>query len=99
MSTTISSRLTDRLVDIVKQLKSLLTLLEVIRNASGTLEEDLKKNALYNKTLKSSGKLSCELSHRLDTIHDFIDEEQFKALLNDLGCSWDSEKGRASITR
>ena len=97
--TTISNRLKSRLVDIVKQLKSLLTLLEVIRNASSTLEEDLKKNALYNKTLKGSGKLSCELSHRLDTIHEFITEEEFTNLIRELGCEWDSEKSKASIVR
>lgn len=99
MSTTISSRLHNRLVDIVKQLKSLLTLLDVIRNASSTLEEDLKKNALYNKTLKSSGKLSCELSHRLDTIHDFVTEEEFSAIIKEIGCEWDKEKMRASVVR
>ena len=97
MSDTISSRLNDRLVDIVKSLKSLLTLLEVIRNTSSTLEEDLKKNSLYNKTLKSSGKLSCELSNRLDTVRDFISPENFDSLLSELGCEWDPDKLKASV--
>ena len=99
MTSAISSRLHERLVDIVKTLKSLLTLLDVIRNTSGTLDEDLKKNSLYNKTLKSSGKLSCELSNRLDTIHDFVTEEEFYAIIKEIGCNWDSEKSKASVLR
>lgn len=95
----IPDRLATHLEGIVAQLKSLLSMLNVIRNVSSKTGGDPKDNELYSKTLRSSGKLSCELSHRLDTIREFISEEEFDSLLTHLGCAWDSEKSRASILR
>ena len=92
-------KLVTHLEGIVAQLKNLLSLLNVIRTVSNKAGGDPKDNELYSKTLRSSGKLSCELSHRLDTIKEFISEEEFKSLLTRLGCAWDSEKSRASILR
>lgn len=96
---TIPDRLATHLDGIVAQLKNLLSLLNVIRTVSSKAGGDPKDNELYSKTLRSSGKLSCELSHRLDTIKEFISQEEFDSLLTRLGCSWDSEKSRASILR
>jgi hypothetical protein len=96
---TIPDRLATHLEGIVAQLKNLLSLLNVIRNVYKKTGGDPKDKELYSKTLRSSGKLSCELSNRLDTIKEFISKEEFDSLLKHLGCSWDSEKCRASILR
>lgn len=87
-----------KLGNVVVRLRSLLLMLSALRKTAdkeGGL--NLKDNQFYCKTLRSSGKLSCELTHRLDTIRDMVPDEEFTGLLARLGCAWDDEKSRASL--
>lgn len=93
----IPEHLLGKLDKLAVRLRSLLAVLDAFRRSAGQSGENLKTNALYCRTLRSSGKLSCELTSRLDTLHEIVSEEEFSSLLARLGCSWDDTKSRASL--
>lgn len=93
----VTERLETRLANVTSQLRSLLKMLEALRRTQTEPGSQLKDNQFYCKTLRSSGKLSCELTHRLDTIRDLVSEDEFDSLVRKLGCTWDSSKSRAVV--
>ena len=84
-----------KLDDTAGKLRALLSVLSAFRRSAE--HDSLKSNAVYSKALRTSGKLSCDLSSRLDTLRDILTEEEFVGLLSKLGCTWDEKAARAIV--